>query len=175
MVLDLKEKILLKKFEHGCIESYLDLFNFYESSNDSRALWYLKQFLLHYKPEASMRIYAKKHNRPYSQDNMRSDYIYLVILVAAKHYDRGEYQYGVYWAKKGMDLFDFFYIKFNKKTREAIKKESKDYAHALKMFEYGKSYFDMVQYHNEKGIHFYWEDEFFFNQKALNNNQIISS
>src|ERR1700722_1615338 len=126
MLINGKEKFLIKKTEEGNAEAFFDMYKFYQNQGDykgyTHGLWYLKQFLLRFHPKESMKIFAEREGREFSEDSMKDDYLHLVRVVAAMHYDCKEYESGVYWAKKAMDLFDFFYCKLNDKTRENIKK-----------------------------------------------------
>jgi len=172
MILNGKEKFLIRKTEEGYAEAYYDLFRFYKTQGNykgyTHGLWYLKQFLLRFHPNESMKIFAEKEGREFTEEGMKDDYLHLVRLVAAMHYDCKEYESGVYWARKAIDLFDFFYCKLNNKTREKIKQESEDYICAMSMFESYKDYFDEDLFKEEKGIHFNWENEYYLSRSSAN-------
>jgi hypothetical protein len=174
MILKTKKYFLLKKANQGDIEATFELLE-YQMNNRDFELFHdvgktLKNVLVNVHPEKSMWIYAKVLGKEFTLESMRSDYMHLVTLIAVMHFDCKEYDLGIFWARKSMDLFDYFHIKLNKATRDKLKLDDEDYKSAAFYFDKGKDYFDADFYKREKGIPFVWEENCYFSKKPTNDN-----
>lgn len=138
-------RILERKAYRGCLHS---IYRFYVAWNCLNEIDYdysvtkiLKFFLNHYNPIECMKVIAECENINH-QYSLRFEYLYMHTILAASHLDGREYEAGVVWAKRALDMVDVVFSNYNSATRTRIKKELS----ATRMYEEHLEYFDQDVY-----------------------------
>jgi len=130
-----------------------------ETESYSDFLWYLKKLISRNSPEAFIKLISTIENVPYKKEDIEPFYIYHMNLVAHTHlHFFDDYITAVYWAKKTIDMIEYF-----TPTNHALNKEHKFeknnlYQNCYELYQKYKNYFDKNEY---KDFLFEWENKFY--------------
>jgi hypothetical protein len=166
MLIDCKEKFLIKSTKLGSLKGTSELYKIYSNSSEKfhdAALLY-QEILTKFCPKDAIKIIlinGKIDNL--KQNEIENGFINAYLIVANYLILNRFYFSAVHWAKKGMDLFDFFHSKYPQKIIEDLKRNSKDYQNLCKIFEENKSHFANDFYYGHSGytgLKFAWESDY---------------
>lgn len=152
----------------------LELYNYYEyfykngncpqgTSYSGDCIWYLKKLLAYYRPEESI---PKLH--PYRVPGYIEDfYILLMGEVADMLWQCDDFIGAIIWAKKALDMIDYFHPHYNAPTKQKFIKENHYYSFVAEIFERYKDYLDEDLC---RECEFDWEKKFYSPATHANQN-----
>jgi hypothetical protein len=138
------------RYQHGDKHSPVEKFY--------NCIWYLKHLLTRYNPAEVIEIIYDFEGLRYDKTIVEMEYLYLMNMVVQIHLFNDDFDYAVHWAKKTLEMIDYFHPCLNKPTKEVILKENLYYADSTKLFEKYHHYFD-PKLHEE--VVFHWEKKFY--------------
>lgn len=170
-VIDLKVRKFLLKAEAGCNASQYYFYKLSKGKNEFEILGvnFLQKLLLQMPPHEVKKIIDSIDGTSLTKTDFEYEYTYMLILVAAYALDCGNFATGVYWAKKALDMADYFHPFIDKETRNQIL-EGENYVWAKEIFEEYNDYFNYKIF-NGNGIPFPWEENRYSNFFSSNDNQ----
>ena len=166
MLIDRKEKFLIKSTRMGNIKATQDLYKMYSYSSDrfhDAALLY-QQILTSYAPKEAIKILLIDGDiERLKSIEIETGFVNAYSIVSDYMAINKFYSCAVHWAKKGMDLFDFFHSKYPDEILVNLKRNSKDYQNLKKIFEENASHFCYDFYYGyagHKGLTLEWESNY---------------
>jgi hypothetical protein len=133
----------------------------------SDCLWYIKKLVSRTRPDKLIKFILAKENMPYEKSYVAYLYIDLISMIARIYESYEAYEMAVCWAKKGLNLIEYFHPVEAAFSKEYIIKHSKPYLDCSELFQKYKEYLDKTFCSN---MIFDWEDEFYFPANSANNN-----
>jgi len=166
MLIDSKEKFLIKPTKLGSLKATSELYKIYSDSSEKfhDAAFLYQEILTRFCPKDAIKIILiNGKNENLKQTEIEKGFINAYSIVADYMILNRFHFCAVHWAKKGMDLFDFFHSKYPPQIAENLKKNSKNYQNLKKIFEENKSHFAADFYYGHSGytgLKFDWEGNY---------------
>lgn len=173
MAINFIEKKYLLKAKNGCKSSLYKLYNLYFDKRQTQTIGvsYLQKFLLFTPPHLVKIIISEVEDRYITDKDFEETYIYLLTLVTAYAFDSENFITGVYWAKKVMEMVNYFHPSADQHVKEKIL-SSNCYRNAVEMFECHKQYFDKKIF-DGNGVPFPWQEDLYNLLSPENDNLIF--
>lgn len=167
----------IAKHTHNCtpeqlLENYFHYCNYVDKDDEPvesflDCLWYIKRFVNKNKPEEVIRIFSRSLEIPvHSKATIYQEYIKLLSLITHIQVLTHMSDDAAYWAKKTLDMIEYFYPNNNKLNKEYFTMTDL-YKGCLEIFQKYKEYFNEQEY---KDFTFDWEKEFYSPTSHANQN-----
>ena len=178
MLIDAKEKFLVRNSENGNANATSELYLIYgdcaSDKNFGKAALLYQKTLMEYPPNEAMKIlYPNEKMNLLTRHELEMRYFQSMRLISLYMSDCKIFDKSTLWAKKGFELFEQFIRNCSPEYKEEIKKNNKYYQDLLVHFEAHKSHFDQYYYdtisHGKK-LTFEWEGKYFSEPTLTNDN-----
>jgi hypothetical protein len=130
-------------------------------------LRYLKRYLMKYKPEVGFAALCKDMGTTLTKEEIEDAYIDYMVKVAAAEEFFDDYLLAAFFARKALDMVNYFHPYLNRASKEKIWQERKWYKSAMAIYEDYKDYLTDEFYN---AVTFDWEDEFYSPSTHANKN-----
>lgn len=162
-----ENNFLNKKAYDGCGQSMLDYYYLYKQDTKHElaldATGHLERFFNEYTPFECLNLIGKNENEYEHVYWLQKTYLRLMSHIACVYADYGGYYRSMLWAKKAMDIAEFFFQYDSKAVFEEYKKCTQIY----ELFEEFKEYFCEDEYAD---FLLDWEKDEFRNKFFANDN-----
>ena len=166
MLLDCKEKFLIRSSCFGNRKATHELYKLYADSVakfDNAAHLY-REVITKYNPKDAIEILLlNKKIEDMTRAQIEKEFIHSFYIVADYMALTGALRNAAIWAKKGIELFDFFHSRYPEQIASKLKESSRDYQKLNAIFEGNKKYFDSDLYYGKAGwtgLKFDWEKDY---------------
>jgi hypothetical protein len=167
----------IEKHLHNCtteqlLENYFYYYDYFDKDDEpvksfSDCIWYIQRLVRENKPEEVIRIFSRFTEKPVrSKATICQEYIKLLGLISHIQVLANMNDLAVYWAKKTIDMVEYFYPNNNKLNKEYFSMNDL-YKGCLDIFQKYKEYFNEEHY---KDFTFDWEKEFYSPTSHANQN-----
>lgn len=159
----------IAKHSYNCTPKQLfDNYSYYYStykngdahSHESFAdcLWYIKKLISKYKPETACKLIRQLCGITLDEMTDEQGYIHFMHEIAHIHKFIHDYEVAVHWAKKTIDMIEYFHPNNSAIDKEYFLLKDECYKECLELYQKYKEYFDEEIY---KDFTFDWEIEFY--------------
>lgn len=182
MVIDAGLKFLTKNKNLDNVESLKLLYQklgtvskFYDE-----AAFLIQEIIIQHPPRVVARIIDPEYNENYSDEAAEDFFLYVVATTAEYHIHINKPKSGVIWALLGLDLYDLFISRHIYSKQEHITNKNSTIftlRKILDIIEQNMEHLDYYKYYDSDGkrvCKFEWEDDYFSNLKAANENEELT-
>lgn len=149
------DKYGIKGDEHDSVDCFAD------------CLGYIKKLLIRYEPKKVVKLISALGQMQYDETNVEREFIFLMHRVTVINLFIKDYKGVAFWAKKTVDLMDYFHPTSACLNREYLFEKNRLYQDCHELYQTYKEYLDEEIY---KGFIFYWEHDFYSPNEHSNDN-----